>query len=103
MKVIPNPDRIGADGSQHFSMLSEKGYVEFAILDGELSAYQWEAYGEGRLFLKELEQYASEHNLKLTIPTMLNPRLQTILEQNGYKMKEVPYFDDVCELWSKEA
>ena len=80
-------DHIGADGSQHFRMMSEKRHVDFAILDGELCAHTWQAEGEGRSFLKELEQYASSHNLKLTIPTVLNPRLQTILEQNGYTMK----------------
>ena len=27
---------------------------------------------------------------------------KAILIDNGYTMKEVPYMDDVCELWSKE-
>ncbi len=79
------------DNSKQFRMMSEKRHVDFAILDGELCAHTWQAEGEGRLFLNELEQYASNHHLKLTIPTVLNPRLQAILEQNGYTMMEVPF------------
>jgi hypothetical protein len=82
-------------------MRSEKGCVYFGITNGELCAYTWNCRGEGRLFLKELERYAEKHNLKLTVPTVLSYRLQRILEENGYSMNEVPYLDDICELWSK--
>jgi hypothetical protein len=91
-----------ADGSRHYLMRSEKGRVEFGILNGELCAYSWNCRGEGRVFLKELERYAEKHDLKLTVPTVLSHRLQKILEENGYSMKEVPYLNDVCELWSKD-
>lgn len=91
-----------ADGSRHYMMRSEKGRVDFGIMNGELCAYTWNCRGEGRLFLKELEKCAEERNLKLTVPTVLSYRLRRILEENGYSMKEVPYLDDICELWSKD-
>ena len=95
-------DRPSCDGSYHYRMMSDKRYVDFAISDGELSAYIWQVEGQELEFLKELEHYAENHNLKLTIPNVLSLRLQKILEDNGYSMKEVPYMGDVIELWSKD-
>jgi hypothetical protein len=57
---------------------------------------------EGRIFLKALEEHAIKEGLQLTIPTVLNPKLEKILIDNGYMMKEVPYLESVCELWSKD-
>ena len=96
-------DNVGEDNSKHFRIFKGKHYVDFGILDGEISAYIWGCPHEGRIFLKALEQYAKKNNLKLTIPTVLSPRLEHILEDNGYTKKEVPYLGDICELWSKDA
>jgi hypothetical protein len=101
MIIVEHKDLPSDDGSTQYSMLSDRGKVDFAIYNGELCAHTWECPKEGKWFLKQLEEHAQKLNLKLTIPTVLNPRLQSILERNGYTMKLVPYFDDVCELWSK--
>lgn len=91
------------NGSAHFRMQSNTGgYVAFGIMNGEMSAYEWNCPFQGRKFLKRLENYAIENNLRLTIPTVLNPKLRNILMDNGYTTKEVPYMDDVVELWSKD-
>ncbi len=93
-----------ADGSKHRRMFlpGEKyQYVDFAILEQEMCAYMWDCEGNGAFFLSELERYASNRGYQLTIPTVLNKRLVTILEGSGYTMKEVPNNGDICELWSK--
>ena len=81
--------------------MSDRGSVEFSIFDDELCAHTWNCPKEGRLFLGELEKYAKENGLKLTIPTVLSPKLKNILESNGYTMKSIPYMDDMLEQWSK--
>jgi len=91
-----------ADNSRHYRMSSGNHYVDFGVLDGELCAYLWGCPREGRMFLKALEEYAKRENLKLTVPTVLSPRLERILMDNGYSMKEVPYLGDICEVWSKD-
>lgn len=91
------------DGSLHYRISRGENFVDFGVMDGEMAAYMWECPGEGRVFLKALEEQAQVRKLKLTIPTILNPKLEKILVDNGYTMKEVPYMDDVCELWSKDA
>ena len=74
------------DGSRHFNMISEKkGTVHFAILGEEMCACDWNCPEEGRKFLKELEKYADEHRLLLTISNVINPRLETILRKAGYE------------------
>ncbi len=92
------------DGSLQKRMESTCGYVDFAILDGELCAHTWECPGEGRRFLKALEEHAKKNGLKLTIPTVLNPKLKHILKDTGYEMKKVwdEYMGEYCELWSKD-
>ena len=92
--------RIG-DDSLHYRISKGDNFVDFGVMDGELAAYMWECPGEGRVFLKELEKYAERNYLKLVIPTVLNPKLEDILRDNGYMMKEVPFMDDVVELWAK--
>ena len=101
-KIKPLIDLPVGDGSLHFRISKGENYVDFGILDGEMAAYMWECPGEGRIFLKALEEEAQKRKLKLTIPTVLNPKLEKILVDNGYTMKEVPYMDDMCELWSKD-
>jgi len=86
--------------SQH-RMSSGNGYVDFSILDGEICAHTWNCPGEGRKFLRKLERYAEDLKLKLTIPTVLSPKLRKILADNGYSIKYVPYMNDVYELWEK--
>lgn len=92
------------DASLQYRIESMTGYVDFAILDGELCAHTWQCPGEGRRFLKALEEHAGKNKLKLTIPTVLNPALEHILKDNGYAMMTVwdKYMNEDCELWSKE-
>ncbi len=91
------------NGSAHFRMQSSTGgYVAFGVINGEMSAYEWNCPLQGRKFLKRLENYAKTNNLRLTIPKVSNPKLKKILIDNEYTIKEVPYIDDTCELWSKE-
>lgn len=82
-------------------MSSDNGYVDFSILSDEICAHTWHCPGEGRIFLLELEKYADELKLKLTISTVLNQKLRKILIDNGYSIKYVPYMNDVYELWEK--
>ena len=82
-------------------MSSDNGYVDFSILSDEICAHTWHCPGEGRTFLRELEKYADDLKLKLTISTVLNQKLRKILIDNGYSIKYVPYMDDVYELWEK--
>jgi len=82
-------------------MSSDNGYVDFSILSDEICAHTWHCPGEGRTFLRELEKYADDLKLKLTISTVLSPKLRKILIDNGYSIKYVPYMDDVYELWEK--
>lgn len=103
MEIQPFKDLPSGDGSEQFRMTLDKGYVDFAILNNELCAHTWQCPGEGKAALSELECFAFDNKLNLTIPTVLNPRLEKILRDNGYTMKSVPYMDDVCELWSKDA
>lgn len=91
------------DGSLHYRISKGENFVDFGVMDGEMAAYMWECPGEGRVFLKALEDQAQVRKLKLTIPTILNTRLEAILRDSGYTMKEVPYMGDVVELWSKDA
>ncbi len=84
-----------------YRMSSGNGYVDFSILDGEICAHTWHCPGEGRKFLRKLEMYAEGLKLKLTIPTVLSPKLRKILADNGYSIKYVPYMNDVYELWEK--
>lgn len=101
-EINPLTDLPVRDGSLHYRISKDNKYVDFGVLNGEIAAYTWDCIGEGRIFLEALEQHAIKVGLKLTIPTVLNPKLESILKDNGYIMKEVPYFDDVCELWSKD-
>lgn len=100
-EIKPRTDLPIGDHSLHYRMFKNKSYVDFGILDGEMATYMWECPTEGKVFLKELEKHAKKNNLKLVIPTVLNPKLEMILKKTGYTMKEVPYLDDICELWSK--
>ncbi len=92
-----------ADASLQYRIESVRGHVDFAILDGELCAHTWQCPKEGRKFLKALEEHAEKKGLKLTIPTVLNPKLAHILKTSGYKKGKiyVDYMNDFCELWSK--
>ena len=89
------------DDSLHYRMSKGRNWVDFGIFNGEMNAYTWQCPSEGRVFLKALEVYAKQHKLKLAIPTVLSSSLIYILKDNGYTMKEVPYMDDVVELWMK--
>jgi len=101
MNILELNDLPTGDNSKQYRMMSEHGYVDFAILDNELCAHTWFCPSEGRLFLKELELEATKRKLRLTVPTVLSLRLEHILKDNGYTMKKSPYFDDIVELWSK--
>jgi len=101
-EIKPLTDFDIKDGSLHYRIKKGNNYVDFGILCAEMSAYTWECPGEGRIFLKVLEEHAVKKGLKLTIPTVLNPKLEKILEDNGYTMKKEPYLEDVYELWSKD-
>jgi len=98
-EIKPLTDLPIGDHSLHYKLSKNKSYVDFGIL--EIAAYMWECPTEGRVFIKELDKYAKKNNLKLVIPTVLNPKLETILGEAGYTLKEVPYMGDICELWSK--
>ena len=87
--------------SHQFRMSSDKGYVDFSILDNEICAHTWRCPGEGRIFLRELEKYDDILGLKLTIPTVLNPKLRKILTDNRYSTKLAKYMGDKYELWEK--
>lgn len=99
----------GPDGSEQFIMKSSSGgQVQFATLDEEMCAHTWMCPNEGREFLAALEEHAKNISKQLTVCTVLNPKLITILVENGYKM----YIDVVelgggyCEkyeVWSKEG
>ena len=91
------------DRSLHYRMSKDECFVDFGVINGEMAAYMWECPGKGREFLTALEIYSKDAKLKLTIPTVLNIRLEKILRDNGYTMKEVPYMDDVFKLWSKDT
>ena len=101
MKIKKLKDSQIIDDSPQYRISSDKGYVDFAILNGEICAHTWRCPGEGRIFLRALEKYADELKMKLTIPTVLNPKLRKILIDTGYSTKYVPYMDDVYELWGK--
>lgn len=101
--ITPLRDLLSGDNSIQYRMSAKDNYVDFATLGDELCAHTWQCPGQGREFLKALEEYAKNVQLKLTIPTVLNIKLEYILRDNGYTMKEVPYMNDVCELWSKDA
>jgi hypothetical protein len=100
-EIKPLTDMPIGDNSLHYRISKGDNFVDFGVFDSEMAAYMWECPGEGRVFLKALEKHAQKNKLKLTIPTILNPKLEVILRENGYTMKEVPYMDDVCELWAK--
>ncbi len=104
LQIRPLNDLPVGDASLQYRIESKTGYVDFAILDGELCAHTWQCPKEGRRFLKVLEEHAEKKGLKFTIPTVLNPKLMHILKTSGYKkgMVWVDYMDDFCELWSKE-
>lgn len=89
------------DGSLHYRLSKSDAFVDFSIFDGELNAYSWVCPGEGRLFLKAIENHAITNNLKLIIPRVINTRLQNILVDNGYTMKSISYRDDTISVWSK--
>lgn len=69
-------------------MISKNGgSVQFSISsDGkELYANVWDCYGEGKRFLKELENYVDMKGLKLIVPNVINPALENILRKAGYE------------------
>lgn len=102
-EIKPLTDMPIGDNSLHYRISKGENFVDFGVMEHEMAAYMWECPGEGRVFLKALEEHSRERKLKLTIPTVLNKKLEVILVDNGYTMKEVPYMDDICELWSKDA
>ncbi|KGK97631.1 hypothetical protein LI82_12685 [Methanococcoides methylutens] len=95
------------DKSKQYIIRSSTGnYVRFAILEEELCAHTWNCIGEGRQFLAELETHAANKGLNLTIPTGINPKLQTILTDNGYHTTTVEWFPrpdsfEAIDLWVK--
>lgn len=101
MKIIKFKNLPMGDNVPQCRMWSDNGYVDFSILKDQICAHTWHCPGEGRIFLMKLEKYADYLKLKLTISTVLNPKLRKILEENGYSIRYVPYMDDVCELWEK--
>lgn len=93
------------DGSLHYNMISENGgKVHFAILGEEMCAIDFSCPGEGKIFLKELEKYADENNLKLYISNVINPKLETILKKAGYIDFYIrdEFVDDTIQCWKKE-
>ena len=82
-------------------MFSNSGYVDFSMQSNEICAHTWQCPGEGRIFLRELEKYADDLKFRLTVSTVLNPKLRKILIDSGYSLKYVPYMDNVYELWEK--
>lgn len=94
-----------ADASLQFRIESATGYVDFATFKDELCAHTWQCPGEGRLFLKALEEHAKKLKLTLTIPNVLNPALKHILESSGYSPTAIydENFDQEIELWSKHG
>jgi hypothetical protein len=93
------------DGSRHFNMISEKkGKVHFAILDKEMCACDWNVPKEGKVFLKELEKYADEHRLLLTISNVINPALEHILRKADYIDYYIrdEYMDDTMQCWKRK-
>ena len=95
------------DSSKQYDLISETGnFVHFAVLDNELCAHTWHCPNEGRVFLEELERYAESKGLKLTIPTVINPKLQKILLDNGYHTTQIEWFPEpdcfeLVDIWVK--
>ena len=94
----------GRDGSQQYNMMSDKGgVVQFATFDDEMCAHTWHCPGEGKQFLAALEEHANKIDRKLTIPTVINPKLANILSVAGYvkTYREVVCMGmvDTVELW----
>ena len=97
----------GMGGSKQFTLWNGSKRVCFSVMEDELCAHTWNCIGEGREFLKELEWYADFLQLQLTVPTVINPKLRTILEDNGYSKRLVefepePNSVDWVEIWSKQ-
>jgi len=101
MKITKLKNLPMEDSTPQYRMSSDSGYVDFSILNHEICAHTWHCPGEGRIFLLELEKYADDLKLKLTISTVLNQKLRKILIDSGYSIKYVPYMGDVYELWEK--
>lgn len=113
MKIEEITDIDIRDGSRHFNMISEKGgRVHFAISakkdeDGniEMCACDWDAPKEGKVFLKELEKYADDNRLLLTISNVISPALENILRKADYEesYKELSYLDgDTIQIFKRK-
>ena len=85
---------IGVDGSIHKHLKSDHGFVEFAETDDKICAHTWWCSGEGRAFLKQLEDVADEKKKILEIPNVVNGALLKILKDNNYKKDCVPFAPD---------
>lgn len=98
MKVEKIENRDIRDESEHFKMISDKGgYVEFSTsLDVLYSsnaihcritmcAYDWNCPGEGKIFLKELENYARDKRYRFIISNVVSGALEKILRDAGYR------------------
>lgn len=96
-------DRQIADASIQYRIESVTGYVDFAILEGELCAHTWQCPKEGREFLQALENLAEKAGLRFVVPNVLNPALQHILITSGYLPTKAwdNYMKKECGVWAK--
>lgn len=107
MNIEENKDKNVVDGSKHFKMTSSiGGEVEFSI-DKEnktLCAYGFWCPNEGRKFLHQLEIFADEHELELTITNVINDALRKILKDNHYIEYYIrdEYIDDTMQYWKRK-
>lgn len=106
MKIEELKDIDIRDGSIHYNMISSSGKggkVHFAISeDGkEMCAIDFNCPGEGKIFLKELEKYADEHGLLLTISNVISGALEKILKDAGYIDFYIrdEFVDDTMQCW----
>lgn len=77
------------DGSKQYKMIHKDGGEMLFALDGDdLYPHTWICPGKGKLFLEKLEEIAKNWKIKrIIVPNVLNPKLISILENNGYEKK----------------
>ena len=82
-EIKPITDLLIGDGSLHYRMSKGDNFVDFGVFSGEMAAYMWECPGEGRVFLKALEEYANEKKLKLHL------QLNQVVGLNGLRINPI--------------
>jgi len=84
---------------------SDKGGEVFASItkDKKLIAHTWLCEGEGKQFLKYLEDYAKAHNLRFQICNIMSDRMLNFVKNNGFK-SHFEFIEEVgehCDFWER--